>query len=467
MKNSLNSSKIRPLLILILLLIQASLLVQLTSVMPVYHPVDELYHYDYIIKLKENGGFFATRKKIHPSIIESVEKYSYDSISYGAVPTIKEEDYKPDLNNVTDNVQIIQHPPLYYYFMTFFISLKFAPLNHIINVHILRIAGLILFLISGYLWASGLSRLLKMKGLFLFILFMIWTWTPTDFFRVSNDMGLFFVSGLTIFVFSHAYKQEDITKTGYSFLLGICLSACIWTKFNLIYLLLPFLVIYRILQHFQYRRSIKKSSGKSILLHTTRCVFTDPALIIPGVSLILLKILFKFEIYEPPMRSDRLCFVSFWHSYSKLIFGETMWHGRFSGLDIPDLYPKILLGFFGVGAMAVLFIKGKSQGAVLEDKKTDECNLSARTGGLLVLGMATWMIFVQCMLIMFIPWFCQGRYLIPAVPVSIAVTIAGFRRIGSRIPRVHQDLLPVIITVTWISINISHLYKYLVLMSGT
>ena len=455
-----------PLLLLAVIgFFQAASLVRLVSVMPVYHHVDEAYHYDYILKLKQSGPH-SSCLHLHPMILLSIREYGYDSLYYFAYPVCRKEQYNPDFKDLEENFQINQHPPLYYFILTFFVSEKSAPLTQVMNVQALRIIGIFLFLLGGILWASGLSRWLGMKRMNLLMLIMIWTWTPSELFRVSNDMGLFLISAVTVYVFSFTEGGGEEKRTWLSILLGLCLGACIWTKYNLIYLLLPALCMGRLGQHL---RSIRYREGKRGKVNSpwkemAGRVITDPAFLIFMASLILLRFMVKTEVYKPPFGPTSLKDVSFFHIYSKLIFGETLWLGKFI-IEIKSLSPKILLVLFVIGFLCALLVRIKPGYHISrENSFLPVCDIRRRSL-IFLLAIVVWMVFIQIFIVLIIPWFCQGRYWIPLVPFAISAMITGYHQLGYLFSCRWRYIFPILATATWVAINSLHLQKVIERMS--
>jgi len=462
-KNRITLELFGKLILFLILFYQAGVLVRLVSLMPIYNPIDELYHYDYILKISEGRGR-SSNLNMHPQILASICKYGYRATHYHASPPPFENEFEPDLSMYRINDQIHQHPPLYYWIMSFFISTNATPMTQILNVHGLRLLGVFLFLLGGFLWISGLCRLVGMEKADIFMLIMLWAWTPPELFRVSNDMGVFFVSGLTIYIYSLTEHEFRRKKPYFSILLGLCLGACALTKYTLVYLLLPPLCYGRWRRHLRMAFLDQKSDTgrKDVWIKSIRSTFTDPALLVCFV--ILLIFLLTKEVGVNKLKvvgANPIGWTLKYLSYT-LFWGESVWLGQRLAYDIPVVFPILLLVLFPAGWISAFLFSNRIRRDDATSKKSGSEHQAPRFIG----GMIIWMILIQTSIsIYIIPWFCQGRYLIPVVPLMIALMTVGFYNLGKRFPLVSRRFFAILAVILWVYINTQHLSYVIYLMN--
>jgi len=438
-------------------LYQASLLVRLVSVMPIYNPIDEMYHYDYALKISE--GIPRSSMLMHPMILLSNRQYGFPSVYYFLYPSFKEKDFHPDANHFKVNDQMYQHPPLYYKLTSFFISPKLSPLTQIINVHSLRLVGVIIFLLGGLLWAAGLSRLLGKDRMNFLLLLMLWSWTPADLFRYSNDMGVYLFSGVTVYAYSLTRREEGNKNLWLSLLLGICLAACAWTKYNLIYLFIPCICAGRLWDHIHVAyHAHEKNLGSPLWKKTIQSSLLDPALGICILSLLGLRIFEKMQLNRL-VSGETPAWVSYFLGHShRLLFGAVIWLGRVVAFNIPLSVTKFFLCLFLLGAFCALVVRER-------DDQSGKMSPYYRKSVLFFLFAVVWMSLIQGIISFCLPWFCQGRYLIPLLPFMIALMMEGFSRLGNRYLDFSPKSLAVIVAVLWISIHSYQLHYVILSMS--
>jgi hypothetical protein len=183
---------------------QATNLIALIDSMPLFHPVDEVYHFDYVVKMAR-GELRELHAPFDPSVRSAVEITGQRGVAYYERPKPGTRGHLPES---AGNYEIF-HPPLYYRSAAWLVSPGDQAPDRVADVRRVRLAGVLAFLAAAPLWSVGLSRLLGRRSLAPLLTAMLWAWTRLEMFRVANDVAAHALAGLSFWVLSWVPRSSS------------------------------------------------------------------------------------------------------------------------------------------------------------------------------------------------------------------------------------------------------------------